>query len=180
MIKKENAIKIGRFAKPHGIKGEITFMFSSDVFDRCGSEYLICDMDGILVPFFMEEYRFKSDTTALIKFENIDTEDAARRFSNLDVYYPKKYISQDDLEETYSWNYFIGFHMEEESVGDLGEIVDVDESTVNVLLQVSNAGKELLIPAVEEFIKEIDHDSKKLYVQLPEGLLNLDNMKEVY
>lgn len=180
MIKKEQVIKIGQFAKPHGIKGEIAFQFTSDVFDRYRSEYLICDMDGILVPFFMEEYRFKSDTTALVKLENIDTEDAARRFSNLDVYYPKEYLEEDDLEEAYSWNYFTGFHVEDKLAGDLGEITDVDESTINVLFQVYKDGKELLIPAVEEFIREIDHGSKKLYVQLPEGLLNLDNTKEVY
>ena len=180
MIKKENVFKIGQFAKPHGIKGEIALVFTSDVFDRCDADYLICEMDGILVPFFMEEYRFKSDTTALIKFENINTEDAARRFSNLDAYYPREYVDADDLEETYDWNYFIGFCVEDESAGDLGEITDVDESTINVLLQVSKDGKELLIPAVEEFIKEIDHESGKLFVQLPEGLLNLDNTKEVY
>ena len=61
MIRRDEVYKIGRIVKPHGLKGEVSFSFSDDIFDRTDSEYLICDMDGILVPFFMEEYRFRSD-----------------------------------------------------------------------------------------------------------------------
>ena len=52
MIKKEDVFKIGQFAKPHGIKGEIALVTNSDVFDDSDDPYIICEMDGILVPFF--------------------------------------------------------------------------------------------------------------------------------
>ena len=71
MIKKEDVYQIGRIGKPHGVKGEVLFHFSDDVFDRAESEYLILEVDGILVPFFMEEYRFRSDETALVRFCDI-------------------------------------------------------------------------------------------------------------
>ena len=58
MIRKEEVFKIGKIGKPHGVKGEVGLRFSDDVFDRVDAEYLILDIDGILVPFFMEEYRF--------------------------------------------------------------------------------------------------------------------------
>lgn len=51
MIKKEDVFKIGQFAKPHGIKGEIALVTNSDVFDDSDDPYIICEMDGILVPF---------------------------------------------------------------------------------------------------------------------------------
>ena len=73
MIKKEDVYKIGVLTKPHGIKGEVSFSFTDDVFDRVECDYLICLMDGILVPFFIEEYRFKNDSVALVKFDGIDT-----------------------------------------------------------------------------------------------------------
>ena len=60
MIKKEDVFKIGQFAKPHGIKGEIALVTNSDVFDDSDDPYIICEMDGILVPFFIEEYRYKT------------------------------------------------------------------------------------------------------------------------
>lgn len=64
MIRKEEVYKIGIFNKPHGIHGELSFTFTDDIFDRVEAEYLICLLDGIFVPFFIEEYRFRSDTTA--------------------------------------------------------------------------------------------------------------------
>ena len=73
MIRKDEVFKIGMFNKPHGVKGEISFTFTDDIFDRVDGEYLICLLDGIFVPFFMEEYRFRSDTTALVKLERVDT-----------------------------------------------------------------------------------------------------------
>ena len=74
MIKKEDVFKIGQFAKPHGIKGEIALVTNSDVFDDSDDPYIICEMDGILVPFFIEEYRYKTDTVILLKLKNVDDE----------------------------------------------------------------------------------------------------------
>lgn len=68
MITPDDVFQIGRLGRPHGVKGEITFQISDDVFDRVDAEYLLLELDGILVPFFMEEYRFKSDETVLMKF----------------------------------------------------------------------------------------------------------------
>ena len=73
MIKREDVYKIGVFNKPHGIHGELSFTFTDDIFDRVEAEYLICLLDGIFVPFFLEEYRFRSDSTALVKLEGVDT-----------------------------------------------------------------------------------------------------------
>ena len=90
MIRKEEVYKIGIFNKPHGIHGELSFTFTDDIFDRVEAEYLICLLDGIFVPFFIEEYRFRSDTTALVKLEGVDTAERARMFTNIEVYFPVK------------------------------------------------------------------------------------------
>ena len=56
MIKQEDVYKIGKIGKPHGINGELSFMFDDDIFDRVDFDYLILMIKGILVPFFMEAY----------------------------------------------------------------------------------------------------------------------------
>ena len=66
MIRKEEVFKIGQFAKPHGIKGEISLVTNCDLFDDVEDPCIICEMDGILVPFFIEEYRYKTDTVMQI------------------------------------------------------------------------------------------------------------------
>ena len=155
MIRPEEVYCIGKFTRTHGVQGEMAMSFTDDVFDRTDCPYLVCSMDGILVPFFIEEYRFKSDSVALIKFERIDTNEAASIFTNKEVYFPKSYAEQDENSE-YSWQYFIGFRTEDIQHGYLGELVDVDESTVNTLFVVERLdGGEILIPAQETFIEDI-------------------------
>ena len=169
MIRKEEVFKIGVINKPHGVKGEVSFTFTDDIFDRVDCDYLILLMDGILVLFFMEEYRFRSDNVALVKFEDIDTAEQARKFTNVEVYFPKKFM--DEQEDVTSWNFFIGFRVEDVHHGYLGEITDVDDTTINVLFSIEKDGKELLLPAHEEFIIDLDRKKKVMKVDVPDGLI---------
>ena len=112
MIKREEVYKIGIFNKPHGIHGELQFTFTDDIFDRVEAEYIICLLDGIIVPFFIEEYRFRSDSTALMKLEGVDTAERARMFTNVEVWFPVKHAESADNGEL-TRNNFIGNRMEE-------------------------------------------------------------------
>ena len=78
MIEPREVIKIGKVTKTHGVSGELSCTFINDIFGEDDAPYLVADIDGIFVPFFIEEYRFKSDVTALIKFEDIDDTDSAK------------------------------------------------------------------------------------------------------
>ncbi|MCD7915782.1 MAG: ribosome maturation factor RimM [Tannerellaceae bacterium] len=174
MIRQEDVFKIGQFTKPHGIKGEISLVTQSDVFDEAENPYLICDINGILVPFFIEEYRYKSDTVILVKLENINSDQAAREFTNRDVFYPLDEMDEEnDLIGDITWDSLVGYQVTDEKHGDLGTITDVDESTINVLLHIRQEEKEILVPAVEEIIVAADHTDKRTTVSVPEGLLDL-------
>jgi len=170
VIRKEDVYRIGQLTKPHGIKGEVAFSFTDDIFDRTDEcDYLVCLMDGIMVPFFMEEYRFKSDTVALVKFEGVDTAEQARRFTNIEVYYPTRYAEESD---ELSWSYFVGFRIEDEHLGLLGEVEEIDETTINTLFVIRRPdGEELLIPAQEAFITDMDHKQRIIRMNLPEGMV---------
>lgn len=171
MIKENEVFKIGKLIKPHGIKGEISFAFDNDIFDRVNSDYLICKIDGILVPFFVEEYRFKGSETALINFEDINTEEKAKKMSGVEVYFPRKYYEEDSEDIDYSWNFFIGFSVVDKTAGNIGIIEEVDDKTINTLFLIKNGEEDIIIPATEDFIEEADPTKKILYVNLPEGLL---------
>lgn len=177
MIKKDEVYKIGIFNKPHGIHGELSFTFTDDIFDRVECDYLVCLLDGIFVPFFIEEYRFRSDSTALVKLESMDTAEKARMFTNVEVYFPVKFAEEAEPGET-SWDFFVGFLVEDVNHGELGRIVDVDTTTINTLFVIEHDGNELLLPAQEEFIAGIDQKRKLMTVNVPEGLLSLDELPE--
>jgi len=173
MIRKEDVFKIGRLGKPHGIKGELSFMFTDDVFDRVDADYIVVETDGILVPFYIEEYRFRTDETALLKLEGIDTMDRAREFTNCDVFFPRELAEADDGELT--WAQIVGFTLVDDIYNKvIGNVRSVDDSTQNILFEVeSPEGKSLLVPAAEDLITDVDQEKKQIRVQLPEGLLDL-------
>ena len=94
MIRNDEVFKIGFISKCRGLRGEVELSFTDDCFDRGTAEYLVLDMDGILVPFFWEEYRFKNDDTAIVKFADIDDEEHSRRLVGHGVYYPKCHLPE--------------------------------------------------------------------------------------
>ena len=172
MIKAEDVYRIGLINKPHGVHGELLFTFDDDIFDRVEAGYIVGLMDGILVPFFFESYRFRSDSTALIKLEGIDSEQQARRMTNVEVFFPKEHAEElEDNELT--WNYFVDFLIKDVDKGEIGKVTDVDDSTINTLFVVDHNGTELLIPAQEDFIVDLDRENRVITMNLPEGLLSL-------
>ena len=173
MIREEEVFKIGRIGKPHGIKGEVTLHIDDDVFDHVDAEYLILDVDGILVPFYIEEYRFRTDETVLMKFDGIDTQEQARELTHCDIYFP--YALADDDEENPSWNRLVGMSLVDSNTQQVvGKIVGVDDTTVNTLLEVETDRGEILVPAAEELITDVDWEGRLLHITLPEGLMSLN------
>lgn len=166
MIKADEVYKIGRLGKAHGIKGEITMQVEDDIFDRTEAEYLVLELDNIMVPFFIEEYYFKSDTTALIKFEGIDTLERAKEFANVDVYFPRSIKDNATSDqEILSYPMLVGFQ-----VNDIGKIAYIDQQTENIMFELEDG---TLIPASEELIEDIDVANKQIKMTIPEGLLDL-------
>ena len=169
MIKREDVYKIGRLGKAHGVKGEVSFQFTDDIFDSVDAEYLVLDIDGIFVPFFLEEYRFKSDSNAIVKFEDIDTQERAQELTGCDVYFPRELADSED--GSLSWSVLVGFDIIDAKTGKaVGCIASVDDSTLNILFELEDGR---LIPASEELITEIDKANKTITIDLPEGILEL-------
>ena len=173
MIRRDDVYKIGKLGKPHGVKGEITFAITDDVFDRVDTDYLVLDIDGILVPFYLEEYRFKNDDNVLVKFEDIDTQEQVRAYTGCEVYFPR-HLSDSD-EENMSWAEIIGFQLVDAVSGRVvGTIDHVDDSTLNLLFEITSPeGEALLIPANNDLIEEVDIEKKMIRMAIPEGLLEL-------
>ena len=171
MIKPQEVIKIGKVTKTHGVSGELSCTFINDIFGDDDAPYLVADIDGIYVPFFIEEYRFKSDVTALIKFEDIDDTDSAKLLLGRELYFPMKYIT--DSQPMNCGEGIIGYKIY--SVGKLiGTIEGVDDSTANILFSViTEGGEELLIPATDDFVEEIDDEKREITMNLPDGLLEM-------
>lgn len=174
MIRRDEVFAIGKIGRAHGLRGEVEMQFTDDVFDREDADFLICDVDGLLVPFFLEEWRFKNHDTALVKFADIDTAEQARILLGADVYFPKDSVSQDDAELT-SWRVLTGFSVSDIKAGPLGTVASVDESSANVLIEISTLdGSDLLLPIHPDLVADFNIKERTLMLNLPEGLLALN------
>ncbi len=169
MIKQEEVYKIGRLGKAHGVKGEVSFQFDDDIFDRVDADYLVLDIDGILVPFFIEEYRFRSDVVALVKFCDIDTQERAAELTGCNVFFPRHLAEEEDAEPSLAS--LVGYHVVEAKDNRMvGRIASIDDSTVNMLFELEDGR---LIPASDELIESIDTKERTIKMHIPEGLLEL-------
>ena len=177
MIRESEVFYIGTITKARGIKGEVEMRFTDDAFDRGDAEYLVIETDGILVPFFWEEYRFKNQETAILKFEDVDTEARAKTLAGRRVFYPLACLPEDDeQEELRSWKALTGFKVTDPDGGPLGTIEQVDDSTANILLTLSTpTGREILLPLHEDFVTHLAIKERTIALALPAGLADLNS-----
>lgn len=172
MILKEEICEIGQFNKPHGINGEISATFECDVEDVESLSCIVVDVDGIFVPFFVSGIRPKRATTLLLKIDDVDSEEAAKAFVGKPIY-----ALRDQLEIEYAdddLRSLVGYTVSDERDGILGEIVDIEDSTENMLFIVETSdGENFFIPIADEFIIAIDDDARRVEMRLPEGITEL-------
>jgi len=65
------------------------------------------------------------------------------------------------------------YYIIDEQLGTIGTIIDVDTTTINTLFIVEKGNEEILIPAAEDFILQVNENQKEMIVALPEGLLSV-------
>lgn len=168
MILEKEIFKAGKINKTHGVNGELNCAIDADTIDR--AEYMVLDMDGIFVPFFISNIRVKSSNSVLLTLEDIETETDARNLVGKDIYLPIHLMSDEDM---LSYEYFVGFTVVNADE-KLGEISFVDDQTVNILFGISAEDSDILLPAVEDFIMEVDNENKILYTNYPNELVELN------
>ena len=170
MISREDILQVGHTQKPYGIRGEIMVLFHKAEYAELDVEYYFLEIDGIPVPFFVEEFTFVTDVSARVKFEDVNDEKTASRYVNMEVFLPRDVMNAVHPQDSDDWEFFVGYTIVDQHGETLGIIREVDSTTLNVLFIVQHEESELLIPATEDFIVAIDTEKKLLEMFLPEGL----------
>jgi 16S rRNA processing protein RimM len=172
---KDDFLPIGYILKPHGLKGgmilEIEEGYEEVLED---SECLLVEVEGGLVPFFVTEdgINFRSSTSLSLSFDGYDCVEKVRPFCGCKIFIHKDIgIDQINNEE---FNELIDVTVFDKKRGKLGKIIRVDNFSGNVVLNVGYAGREVLIPLSEQLIIRLDEINKELYLDCPEGLIDLN------
>jgi len=164
--------KIGKLAASYGLNGELVLQHSlgkKTSLKGLEAIYIEEQKDNFL-PYFIQKTSIKNESETYIKLEGIETKEVARKLTPKEVW----------LEETDFKKFaakaapisLLGFSMiEGENV--LGEIIEVIEQPHQVLCSILYKGKEALIPVHEASLIKIDQKNKKVFVELPDGLLDI-------
>lgn len=177
MIRREELVEIGVYNKPHGVNGEISASVDCEMELLRRFSCFVSNIDGIFVPFFVEAIRKKSHQSALLQIEGIASEKDAAMLVNKSIFVKKdefNALADEYDSDEMPIDYFIGYKAIVNGKA-LGEIVDFDDSTANVLFTIRDAqsGKHVLVPAVEDFISGILPEQQQIEFEVPEELLNL-------
>lgn len=170
MIDRESLHRIGTFGKPVGYKGAVCLHTDCDIEP---DTFVFLMMDGLPVPFRITEVRPKGEDL-VVGIKGISDDRAASALNGKDVFSDTP--AQDDENDGVVYLSDLGGYRLFNTDRELGLISYVDDSTENVLLYVkADNGKEIIIPAADDFMVEVDPQNKILTMDLPEGLINLND-----
>jgi 16S rRNA processing protein RimM len=168
----EEAFYIGYITKTKGLKGEVQLYFEYDEPELLDLDVVFAEMNGKMVPYFVSSYKLQPNNTCNIYFDDIDHIDKAQPLLKKKIYLPLTKMP-DRSDDDFHYNDLKGFIVTDETQGELGEIIEINEYPQQFVATVSYKNKEIMFPLNEDMIIEIDEDEGTLLVDLPDGLLDL-------
>ncbi len=167
--------KIGQLKKAYGLQGQLRVFIEEPFWeDVMAANVLFIELKGQKIPYFIENIdRKKGDH---IKFEEVDNKEAATKLSNKIIF-----IRTSDLipaekrtkKSADQMTFLVGFELVTKNEGRIGEISEVIEMPMQIMLSVQTKEKEILIPLVDDFIEDVFLEKKQIVMNLPEGILDL-------
>ena len=164
-------LEVGQIVNTNGLKGLLKINpFTDDItrFERLKT--ILVDHKKELLEFEIESVRYQKKQ-ALLKLKGIDTIEEAEKYR--EDYLKIKRNKEEKLpEDTYYIVDLIGLDIYTENGELLGKLDDIFSTGSNDVYVVKNSeGKQILLPAISDVIKNIDLEQKKIVVNLIEGLL---------
>ena len=172
-MQKKDCFYLGKIVKKYSFKGELLIKLDTDepeIYD--GLDSIFVELKNNLVPFFIESSQLHKSELLRVKFEEVDTEQDADSLLKCDLYLPLKFLPKLEGNKFY-FHEVIGFKVEDLNFGEVGIITAINDSTAQALFEIDRNGTEILIPMNDAFIHKIDRTHKTVFVNTPEGLIDL-------
>ncbi len=164
---------VGEIRKAHGIKGEVKAYFDVDYLE----EYI--DMESVyilngnkLTPFFVSKINPIGPNLAILTLRDVHTREDAEAIFGMEMYLPLDALPE--LEEgQFYYHDIIGFSVEDQNLGILGTVKEVQEMPASDLLIMHYKGADVMIPITDQIVLKADVPNGKVFTNLPEGLLEI-------
>lgn len=168
---KEECFYVGKVTKTWGIKGQVVlFLDVDDPTEYAEMDSILIETKTGLVPYFIEELNLNGNK-AVATFEDLSPEESAALVGR-DLYLPLDVLPKLEGNQFY-YHEIIGFKVIDTEKGDIGTIASVLEYPAQPLFQIMKGDTEILIPIIDQVIKRVDRDGKTIYIEAPNGLIDL-------
>ena len=172
-MQKEDCFYLGKIVKKYSFKGELLVKLDTDdpsIYTKMESVFI--DKNKSLIPFFIERSSLHKSTLLRVKFEDIDSEEDADKLLKSELYLPLEFLPQLTGNKFY-YHEIVGFEAEDLSFGLVGIVKGVNDTTNQAILEIDRNDSEILIPLIDDFIKSVDREQKKIILAVPEGLIDI-------
>ena len=173
-MRKEDCFYLGKIVKKYSFKGEVILKLDTDepdIYENLDAVFL--DLGKNLLPFFIKTSLLQKGNQLRIRFEDINNESDADGILKTDVYLPLNLLPKLIGDQFY-FHEIIGFKLEDINYGEVGIITSINDKTAQDLFVIEKETVEILIPMIDDFIKKIDRKNKKVIVETPEGLIEMN------
>ena len=163
---------LGHITKPFGIKGQLCCYFDTDEPEKYANlDAVFIDLDDEKLPYLIEDIQYRGANTFVIKFADVDEEEA-KGLVKAELYLPLSELPPLTGNKFY-FHEVIGFKVIDEEKGAVGTCQDFIDISHHPIMQIDHDGVEVLIPAIDEIFKKVDRENKTIYIQAPEGLIDV-------
>jgi len=172
-MRKKDCFYLGKIAKKYSFKGEVLVYLDTDEPELYTElESMFVEINGHLVPFFIEKSSIHREKFLRTQFEDMDSEEDADTIVGKDVYLPLTMLPKLEGNKFY-YHEVVGFDAIDLRLGNFGTILRISDNGVQALFEVQKDDAVILIPLIDEFIIEVNRENKSILFNTPEGLIDL-------
>jgi 16S rRNA processing protein RimM len=169
----QSKILLGQITKTSGFEGAVIVRLEKNFIENIPQmESVFLEIEGRPVPFFIASSEYTGSDILRLHFDGYESLKKVEEFKGCRVFLTIEYEGQPEKED---FSLINGYSVLNQNKVLLGTIDDVIENSGQLLLSISSpVGKEILIPLHEDFIIRIDKRKKIIFMDIPEGLSDLN------
>ena len=173
-MKKQDCFYLGKITKKYSFKGEVLIKIDGNLSqDYFNLKNILIENEKKLVPFFIKNIKLHKPDILRVKFEDIDSEELANKILRKDVYLPLS-ILPPLIGKKFYFHEVIGFKaFNNDKI--IGIIKNINDQSPQAIFEIKNNDRIILIPVHDDFIIKINRKEKSIKLNIPNGLLDLEN-----
>ena len=165
----DRLVPVAKLGKVWGVHGDLTVrLYNADSDLAWAADVLLMRGDGFpLIAVEIERWQSKG-AHVLLRPVGIDSPQVARALTNLEILVPPEELPEPEDEDEFYVHELVGMAVEDVENGPVGTLVEVMPTAANDVWVVKGEGEELLIPALKEYVLEVDRSARLIRVRYDE------------